>query len=56
MWSTLYPWISLLEIERDIMPILEGCEKNYAYFIDVRTHPLLSSKRKNPFIHMPHDL
>jgi hypothetical protein len=28
--GTLYPWISLLVIERDIMPIPQGWERNYA--------------------------
>jgi len=29
--GTLYPSISLLEIERDIMPTPQGWERNYAY-------------------------
>jgi hypothetical protein len=30
--GTLYPSISFLEIERDIMPTPQGWEETYAYF------------------------
>jgi hypothetical protein len=30
--TLLYPWISLLEIGRDIMPTPQGWEENYVYF------------------------
>jgi hypothetical protein len=29
--GNLYPWISLLEIGRDIMPTPQGWKENYAY-------------------------
>jgi hypothetical protein len=54
--GTSYPSISLLEIERDIMPTSQGWEKNYAYSWGVRTLPLLRSRYKNAPIHSPCNL
>jgi hypothetical protein len=55
--TLLYSWLSFLEIGSDIMPIPQGWEGSYAYFtLGVRTPPLLTSRHKNPPIHIPHDL